>query len=80
MTPREPCRAYWRQVFSRSPSSSSTGSVIGAVEDYAQIGLDTSAGALLIFGQDGNPAVIERDLERMAATAGPRGATSSTDR
>jgi glycolate oxidase len=26
---------------------------IGAVEDYAQIGLDTSAGALLIFGQDG---------------------------
>src|SRR6478752_3100082 len=39
---------------------------IGAVEDYAQIGLDTSAGALLIFGQDGNPAVIARDLERMA--------------
>src|SRR5665213_2092122 len=33
---------------------------IGAVEDYAQIGLDTSAGALLIFGQDGNPVVIER--------------------
>ena len=27
---------------------------IGAVEDYAHIGLDTSAGALLIFGQDGN--------------------------
>ena len=29
---------------------------IGAVEDYAQIGLDTSAGALLIFAQDGDPA------------------------
>ena len=27
---------------------------IGAVEDFAHIGLDTSAGALLIFGQDGD--------------------------
>jgi glycolate oxidase len=49
---------------------------IGAVEDYAQIGLDTSAGALLIFGQDGNPAVIERDLQRMAAASSTEGATS----
>ena len=49
---------------------------IGAVEDYAQIGLDTSAGALLIFGQDGNPAVIERDLERMAQACEAEGATS----
>ena len=49
---------------------------IGAVEDYAHIGLDTSAGALLIFGQDGNPAVIERDLERMAQASTTEGATS----
>jgi glycolate oxidase len=49
---------------------------IGAVEDYAQIGLDTSAGALLIFGQDGNPVVIERDLERMARACTAEGATS----
>jgi glycolate oxidase len=48
---------------------------IGAVEDYAQIGLDTSAGALLIFGQDGNPAVIDRDLQRMAAACETEGAT-----
>jgi glycolate oxidase len=49
---------------------------IGAVEDYARIGLDTSAGALLIFGQDGNPAVIARDLERMAQASRTEGATS----
>jgi glycolate oxidase len=39
---------------------------IGTVEDFAHIGLDTSAGALLIFGQDGDPAAVERDLRRMA--------------
>jgi glycolate oxidase len=49
---------------------------IGAVEDYAHIGLDTSAGALLIFGQDGNPLVIEHDLERMAQACTTEGATS----
>ena len=49
---------------------------IGAVEDYAHIGLETSAGALLIFGQDGNPTVIERDLERMAQACTAEGATS----
>jgi glycolate oxidase len=49
---------------------------IGAVEDYAHIGLDTSAGALLIFGQDGNPVVIEHDLERMAQACAAEGATS----
>ena len=49
---------------------------IGAVEDYAHIGLNTSAGALLIFGQDGNPTVIEHDLERMAQACAAEGATS----
>jgi glycolate oxidase len=49
---------------------------IGAVEDYAHIGLDTSAGALLIFGQDGTPAVIAHDLERMEQACAAEGATS----
>ncbi len=49
---------------------------IGAVEDFAHIGLDTSAGALLIFGQDGDPGVIERDLQRMAQACEAEGATS----
>ena len=49
---------------------------IAAVEEYAQIGLDASAGALLIFGQDGNPAVIEQDLQRIAQACGAEGATS----
>jgi glycolate oxidase len=39
---------------------------IGAVEDHAHIGLDRSAGALLIFGQDGDEHAIERDMARMA--------------
>jgi glycolate oxidase len=49
---------------------------IGAVEDFAHIGLDTSAGALLIFGQDGDPGVIERDLQRMAQACETERATS----
>ena len=49
---------------------------IGAVEDYAHIGLDRSAGALLIFGQDGHPVIIEHDLERMAQACITEGATA----
>jgi glycolate oxidase len=48
---------------------------IGTVEDFAHIGLDTSAGALLIFGQDGDPPTIERDMERMRAACEAEGAT-----
>ncbi|MGA2925578.1 MAG: FAD-linked oxidase C-terminal domain-containing protein [Solirubrobacteraceae bacterium] len=48
---------------------------IGAVEDFARIGLDTSAGALLIFGQDGDMHAIERDLERIARACEAEGAT-----
>lgn len=48
---------------------------IGSVEDFAHIGLDTSAGALLIFGQDGDPASIERDMARMAEACEAEGAT-----
>jgi glycolate oxidase len=39
---------------------------IDAVEGYSRIGLDRSAGALLIFGQDGDRDSIDRDLRRMA--------------
>jgi glycolate oxidase len=48
---------------------------IGSVEDFAHIGLDTSAGALLIFGQDGDPRAIERDMARMAEACEAEGAT-----
>jgi glycolate oxidase len=48
---------------------------IDAVEGYSQIGLDRSAGALLIFGQDGDPGAIERDMERMAQACEAEGAT-----
>src|SRR5919112_3135652 len=43
---------------------------IGAVEDHAHIGLDREAGALLVFGQDGNPRAIERDLRRGGGACG----------
>ena len=48
---------------------------IGAVEDFAHIGLDTDAGALLIFGQDGDAHAIERDLARIAQACEAEGAT-----
>lgn len=45
------------------------------VEDYARIGLDTDAGALLIFGQDGDETTVAKDLERIAAACRDQGAT-----
>src|SRR3954454_20400727 len=48
---------------------------IDAVEGYSKIGLDRSAGALLIFGQDGDPGAIERDMARMAEACEAEGAT-----
>ncbi len=39
---------------------------IGAVEDYAHLGLHRDAGALLLFGDDGAPDVVSRNLDRMA--------------
>ena len=47
---------------------------IRAVEDFARIGLDTDAGALLIFGQDGDPRTVERDLGRIAQACEAEGA------
>jgi glycolate oxidase len=49
---------------------------IEAVEGYANIGLDRSAGALLIFGQDGDRASIDRDMRRMAEACEAEGATA----
>jgi glycolate oxidase len=49
---------------------------IDAVEGYSQIGLDRTAGALLIFGQDGDPATIERDMRRMADACEAEGASA----
>ena len=48
---------------------------IDAVEGYAEIGLDRSAGALLIFGQDGDRAAVDRDMRRMADACEAEGAT-----
>jgi glycolate oxidase len=55
---------------------------INAVEDFAKLGLDRQAGALLLFGDDGAPDVVATSLERMAATCssiGARGVTMARD-
>src|SRR3954449_9509817 len=49
---------------------------IDAVEGYSRIGLDRAAGALLIFGQDGDPDSIDRDMRRMAEACEAEGATA----
>ena len=49
---------------------------IGAVEDYAKLGLDTRAGALLLFGDDGSPAEVERTVAIMAQAMCDHGAAS----
>src|SRR5919197_1971726 len=49
---------------------------IDAVEGYARIGLDRSAGALLIFGQDGDRGSIDRDMRRMADPCEAEAATA----
>lgn len=47
---------------------------ITALESYAQVGLDTSMGALLIFGQDGAPGVTDDDMKAIADTCRAQGA------
>jgi glycolate oxidase len=51
---------------------------IDAVEGYANIGLDRDAGALLIFGQDGDRHSIDRDMKRMAEACEAEGASAVT--
>jgi glycolate oxidase len=46
---------------------------IEAVEDFAGIGL-RRAGAALIFGQDGGPETVRRDVERIAEACAAEGA------
>ena len=48
---------------------------IETVEDFAAIGLDRDAGALLIFGQDGDPGAVGRDMERIARACEAEGAS-----
>ena len=54
-----------------------------AVEDFAHLGLDTKAGALLLFGDDGDLVSIEQSVGKMAeiakSTAGCRGVTLAAD-
>lgn len=51
---------------------------LNAVEDFAQLGLDRSAGALLLFGDDGTPESVDRSLRMMADTCVRTGARSVT--
>ncbi len=54
-----------------------------AVEDYAHLGLDTKAGALLLFGDDGDLISIDQSVNKMAeiakSSAGCRGVTLAAD-
>ncbi len=50
---------------------------IRAVEAHAGLGLDTGAGALLLFGDDGHPAAVEHHLSAMAAACRAAGATDT---
>lgn len=55
---------------------------INAVEDFAKLGLDRQAGALLLFGDDGTAEAVERSLSLMASTCeriGARGVTMARD-
>ncbi len=56
---------------------------IVAVEEFAKLGLDTKAGALLLFGDDGDETSVIPTVERMAEIAkvapGCRGVTLAAD-
>jgi glycolate oxidase len=49
-------------------------SCIDAVEQYAHLGLHPDAGALLLFGDDGDEAVVARSFERITAVCEDSGA------
>lgn len=40
---------------------------IRVVEDFKKIGLPTDVAAILLIGQDGEPVVVDKDMERIAA-------------
>lgn len=55
---------------------------VNAVEDHAGLGLDRTAGALLLFGDDGQPDIVERNLasiERVCLDQGASATTVSSD-
>jgi glycolate oxidase len=55
---------------------------IAAVEDYARLGLNTDAGALLLFGDDGDESTVDEHVRRIAAACLAEGAievTTATD-
>src|SRR5271166_4230447 len=49
-------------------------SCMDAVEQYAHLGLHPDAGALLLFGDDGDEAAVARSFERIAAACADCGA------
>jgi glycolate oxidase len=51
---------------------------IGAVEEYANLGLRLDAGALLLFGDDGPPDVVDRNLNRIGEQCTGNGALEVT--
>jgi glycolate oxidase len=56
---------------------------IAAVEDFAHLGLDLNAGALLLFGDHGDTGYVEHIVEKMAkivsSISGCRGVTLAAD-
>jgi glycolate oxidase len=51
---------------------------IGAVEEYARLGLRLDAGALLLFGDDGEPDAVERNLRRIGDLCMANGAIEAS--
>jgi glycolate oxidase len=51
---------------------------IGAVEEYAHLGLRGDAGALLLFGDDGAPDAVARNLDRIGERCTATGAIEVT--
>jgi glycolate oxidase len=51
---------------------------IGAVEEYANLGLRRDAGALLLFGDDGPSALVDRNLDRIGELCTANGAIEVT--
>jgi glycolate oxidase len=49
---------------------------IQSVDAYAHLGLDTTAGAMLLFGDDGSDAEVQRTVSAMAAVMHDQGASS----
>src|SRR6185312_9805294 len=51
---------------------------IGAVEEYAHLGLRGDAGSLLLFGDDGTQDAVDRNLDRIGGICTETGAMEVT--